>query len=496
MPKNSPIGGLLPAHANLENLKKQAKSLLRNVRAADPTAIRRVEAVYSTTLDLKSIQLSNVQFVIAHEYGFASWPKLKAALDGPLSQRDQEAADLFDGPREVPLVPMRDFVIFPGMTVPIFMGREKTINALMAALPHKPMVACVQLDERVEVIGEADIYRFGTLVTPLHWNRFKDGTIRVLIKADESVRIDTLDFSGNYIRAVVSPIPAASDDVDPQKVRSARALFIRLANDLELPTALTASIENASGWDQLADLALTHLHLSIEDRQRLLEMVAPAQRLDFALDKFSRVESELNEIRIADYGGHYHVAPDYFIDVSLEEKRLMVRTPWDRHALRPKSKDVFWPVMESPNVPEQQTGSLSEVMARTRSPIRYHFLRGDKGEVYGVVRTDDTGAWPTAHHCELGREWEAAPPVSLKKLQLYAGRYEAASGCARSITCSITLRDGRLLYDDLKLCPINNADFMGKSEALRISFKANDAGRIVGMRVRTPKATSQFYKMD
>ena len=107
MPQTSAVGGEFRSDANLENLKKQAKSLLRAIRAGDCQALLRLNEGRARSIDPKAAKLSDAQFAIARETGFASWPKLKAAL--------ANGTGISDGRNEVPLVPLRDLVLFPAL---------------------------------------------------------------------------------------------------------------------------------------------------------------------------------------------------------------------------------------------------------------------------------------------------------------------------------------------------------------------------------------------
>src|SRR6185295_1282802 len=94
------------------------------------------------------------------------------------------------GPRRVPLLPLRDIVVFPGMVVPLFVGREKSVAALEAAMAaeDKDIFLLAQLDPGCDDPGADDLYDVGVIATVLQLLKLPDGTVRVLIEGAQRAR--------------------------------------------------------------------------------------------------------------------------------------------------------------------------------------------------------------------------------------------------------------------------------------------------------------------
>ncbi len=489
MPHASVGDRRLPIHANLENLKKQAKSLVRAIRAAEPDALKRLRAVTALPADPSCAQLSIAQFVLAREHGFASWARLRASLSDTGSRPVPGTEGDEDRHIGLPVIPLRDLVLFPDETLPLFIGRQKTVNAVRASLPDKDMVAITQHHAEVNDPSEQDLYKVGTLVSPLEWVTLNDGSIKVRVQGRAAVRIEALDFSGPYIAATVNPLAATPGQVTPGEIKRAQELFCRLAALLELPGALASAITQASTAKRLTELSRRYLGLGLRDQQRVLEFADPAESLEFAVAELTSLERDIEAIRLEDYVGQYRIAPDLAIDVLAEQGNLLAVSPWDRLSLRALGRDRFRPLADSHALPIPKSVSLESAMAAQRSSLAYCFVRDESGGVTGVTRTDRTGAWPTARRKGFG---EPGAVPSDEALRQHVGRYEVAPGNERLIS----QKSGGLDCDGSQLCALSATDFFGKTEAIRVRFKLNDEGRTVGMRVTTTSATLHYYKMD
>jgi len=147
MPTTAPSEKRLPVNANLGNLRKRAKQLPKFVRTDARNALVRLQNNLSHTIhssDFASITLSDAQRVIAREHSFASWPKLKSALESGRS--DSASDELAVAPFEVPLVPLRDYIVYTGMEMPLYVGRSKLLSAIEAADLNQQIFLCLQQD--------------------------------------------------------------------------------------------------------------------------------------------------------------------------------------------------------------------------------------------------------------------------------------------------------------------------------------------------------------
>ncbi len=487
MPHASAEGGQLPAYPSIENLKKQAKALLRAIRAAEPDALRRLRSVTAQPGNPDCIQLSNAQFVLAREHGFASWSRLKAAV---ADQAGASGAAMDD--RMLPLVPLRDLVLYPGETLPIFVGRKKSMNAIKASLPDKSFLVCAQHDEGKDEPLDADLYKVGTLVRPREWVSLRDGTLRVMIEGKATAEISALDFSGPYIAAraeISSAKPHGSASTG--QLESAKALFCRLVRLLDHPPALAAAIRKAKSADRLIALASRYFGLDLAQRQAMLECVDPAERLAFAVARLEGLESDLQAVRLGDYAGRYRLGPDFALEVSAEEGELLAATPWDRLRLRPQGRDCFRAVSETATFPMAEDGGLEAAMAAARATIGFRFFREASGEVSRVVRRDTTGSWPPASRIASEGAADGSRPSATAALRRHVGGYERGDGHERQVDESA----GTLSLDAAELTQVDDLEFFAKNAVLRVLFKVNNDGHTVGMRVTSAGETHHYYKM-
>ena len=490
MPTTPVDGGPLPANTSFQNLKKQAKSLLRGIRAGEPDALRRLKSSHPKSIDPRSAKLSDAQLIIAREYGCASWPKLKAYLE---TATPGVAADGKGSDRSVvPMVPLRDLVIFPGATVPLFVGRQKSLNALEAALPSKSLLVCTQHDQQTDEVTERDIFKTGTLVTPLELLQLYDGTVKVLVKGERTVRVETLDMAGDYVRATIAPMPDASATIPQDAIASARALFVGLVAALGLPQALADSFRETDDPGQLVDLAGQNFYLGTDEQQQLLEIAEPVDRFEAAWTQLSQLAEEIEALDPGEFVGHYHLASDVLIDVGLDDGSLSVSTPWDQHGIGPRGQDKFVPRGDTAVPRARRLTDPSPGLVAMRDRIRYRFVRDESGAIVGLIRSDWTGPWPMAQRSQPLEQLDQQSAEWRKAIRQHVGRYEVTPGKQRLISC----QNGHLLCDGKELRPISPHDFMAIGEPMRISFKLNDEGRTIGMRSRAPHEALHFYKMD
>ena len=201
MPTTAPIVRRLPENADLGNLRKRAKQLLKLAQSGDLDAFSRLQNSLPRkihTSDFATLKLSDVQLVIAREYGFVSWPKLIATLE---SGEHVAVSDELDGaPIVVPLVPLRDYIIYPGMKMPLYVGRSKSLNAIEAAGYDQQIFLCLQQDSKKNDPDVDDVFQIGTLATINRQNATSDGA-QVFMQGHTRARSLSMDFSGGYARA-------------------------------------------------------------------------------------------------------------------------------------------------------------------------------------------------------------------------------------------------------------------------------------------------------
>ncbi len=202
-------------------------------------------------------------------------------------------------PQGVPVLPLRDVVVYPHMVIPLFVGREKSIQALDVAMrTDRRIMLVAQKQADVDDPKADDLYRVGTVATILQLLKLPDGTVKVLVEGVDRARIDRLT-PGDYYSAEVELLPdvEAYDeremDVMARSVISQFEQYVKLNKKVppEVLTAL-AGIEQAG---RLADTVAAHMSVKLAEKQKVLEILDVKKRLEHIL---VAIESELDVLQI------------------------------------------------------------------------------------------------------------------------------------------------------------------------------------------------------
>ncbi|MDR1314631.1 MAG: endopeptidase La [Deltaproteobacteria bacterium] len=204
------------------------------------------------------------------------------------------------GPRlQLPLLPLRDVVVFPHMVVPLFVGREKSIKALEHAMTlDKTIFLCTQKEAKVDEPQEQDIHNMGTVGTVLQLLRLPDGTVKALVEGRSRGRIDyfisTQDFFYVEVESMIEP---EENSLETEAlVRSLNSTFENYAKiNKKIPNEVLATVSSHRNPSHMCDAMITHLSLKLEDRQNLLSLVSPMARME-ALYELMRGEIEVLQI--------------------------------------------------------------------------------------------------------------------------------------------------------------------------------------------------------
>ena len=187
----------------------------------------------------------------------------------------------------VPLLPLRDIVIFPHMVVPLFIGRERSIAALEHAMGQDSYVLlCTQKDAKKDEPGENDIYRFGTLGNILQLLRLPDGTVKALIEGKKRAEIRHFLANPNFFMVEVEEItePYESTTEVEALIRTNIASFEQYIKlNKKIPQEVFQAINTLTDPGRLADNLASHLAIKIEEKQPLLEIIHPVRRLEKVL---------------------------------------------------------------------------------------------------------------------------------------------------------------------------------------------------------------------
>jgi ATP-dependent Lon protease len=198
-----------------------------------------------------------------------------------------------------PVLPLRDIVVFPGMIVPLFVGREKSVKALEEVMKDdKQILLIAQKNATQDDPGPDDIYSIGTLGTVLQLLKLPDDTVKVLVEGGKRVRIagytDRTDF---FEARAVEMEEAAGDPAELQA--AARTVVSEFENYVKLnkkvPPEVVVSINKIEEPTKLADTISAHLALKVADKQQLLELDSVSKRLERIL---GLMEGEIGVLQV------------------------------------------------------------------------------------------------------------------------------------------------------------------------------------------------------
>ncbi len=204
--------------------------------------------------------------------------------------------------RTAPVLPLRDVVVFPHMAIPLFVGRQKSIKALTAAMQDdKCVLLLAQRTAEIDDPGEEDMYTVGTLASILQMLKLPDGTVKVLVEGQSRAQVSKFDLGGEYVVAECQALPedkeAVIDDKELDALsRSILAQFESYAKlNKKVPAELLPSLASMDAPGRLADTIAAHLNLRLEDKQGVLEITDAKTRLEHVL---AQLEGEIDVLQI------------------------------------------------------------------------------------------------------------------------------------------------------------------------------------------------------
>ncbi len=194
-----------------------------------------------------------------------------------------------------PLLPLRDVVVYPHMVIPLFVGREKSIKALEAAMEGgKKILLVAQKNAATDEPEEVDIYDVGTVATVLQLLKLPDGTVKVLVEGLYRAEVTGYDQVSDYYQGDASPleIESLNDREQGVMIKAVTQQFDQFVQmSKKIPSEVLASIEEITETGRLADTISAHLSLKLEEKQSILEMVSERERLEHIM---ALIESEID----------------------------------------------------------------------------------------------------------------------------------------------------------------------------------------------------------
>lgn len=188
-------------------------------------------------------------------------------------------------PSELPVLPLRDIVIYPFMIVPLFVSRDRSIKGIDEALSQNRMILLVsQKDVDKEEPTQEDLYKVGTVAVIMRMLKLPDGRIRILIQGLSRAKVESVAVGSDYAKATITPI---NEPVLEEKSLEVEALIRNVRSAMERAATLgknispevLAIISNLEDAGRLADLSASNLELKVEDAQSILDIFEPVERL-------------------------------------------------------------------------------------------------------------------------------------------------------------------------------------------------------------------------
>jgi ATP-dependent Lon protease len=209
-------------------------------------------------------------------------------------------------PLDLPLLPLRDVVVFPHMVIPLFVGRPKSIKALEAAMGS---------DRRIMLVAQkaaakddplvTDMFAVGCISTILQMLKLPDGTVKVLVEGQQRAQVDHIDDGESHFTASITPTPVAIEPEAKQRGKASEVEALRRAVmqqfdqyvklNKKIPPEILTSISSIDDSGRLADTIAAHLPLKLDSKQAVLELSGIKERLE---NLFEQIEREVDILNV------------------------------------------------------------------------------------------------------------------------------------------------------------------------------------------------------
>ena len=199
----------------------------------------------------------------------------------------------------IPVLPLRDVVVYPHMVIPLFVGRDRSIQALQQSMERdKRILLVAQMDASQDNPSIEEIYRIGTISTILQLLKLPDGTVKVLVEGGHRARVDEFEEGESFLGASITLLesgPGEGREVEAL-TRSLLAHFEQYVKlNKKTPPEILASLSNIEDAARLADTVAAHLGVKIEQKQAILEIHDTRERLEHLV---ARVEEEIDLLQV------------------------------------------------------------------------------------------------------------------------------------------------------------------------------------------------------
>ena len=189
----------------------------------------------------------------------------------------------FDRDRVYPVLPLRDIVVFPGMIVPLFVGREKSVKALEEVMrDDKHILVVTQKNAQDDDPSPDEIYATGTIASVLQLLKLPDGTVKVLVEGLRRAKIDQYLQTVDYFEAEATTLPEPEED-ETELEALARSAQSEFENYVKLNKKISAEVVNAvsqiTNHSKLADTIASHLVIKIEQKEEQIGRASCRERV-------------------------------------------------------------------------------------------------------------------------------------------------------------------------------------------------------------------------
>ena len=201
--------------------------------------------------------------------------------------------------RTLPVLPLRDVVVFPYMVMPLFVGRAKSISALDEAMNEgKQLLLVSQKQADLEEPTVDDVFDVGTIANIIQLLKLPDGTVKVLVEGQQRAKINQLNDGEDHFSAEVTPIETTFGDEKELDVVKAAVLnefesYLQL--NKKIPADVLSALQRIDDADRLADTMAAHIPVTVRHKQSMLELADVQERLEYLL---GMMESEADILQV------------------------------------------------------------------------------------------------------------------------------------------------------------------------------------------------------
>ncbi|WP_237758237.1 LON peptidase substrate-binding domain-containing protein, partial [Legionella londiniensis] len=201
----------------------------------------------------------------------------------------------------LPVLPLRDVVVYPHMVIPLFVGREKSIKALEAAMVNNKQIFLVaQRKSANDDPGAEDLFNVGTISSVLQLLKLPDGTVKVLVEGDQRARVTDYHLEDTHLVAKLDLLENVSEALNEKEIeilmRSLMSQFEQYIKlNKKIPPEVLGSITGIEEPGRLADTIAAHMSLKVDDKQELLETLDIGTRLERLM---AAIETEIDLLHV------------------------------------------------------------------------------------------------------------------------------------------------------------------------------------------------------